>query len=264
MTPIPTTRQWCATALLLVTVALTSCSTPTDAPIVRPTSTTSAGNPLPQSTETVTLDPAQFSTTIDNPYWPMTPGSTWTFRETDTTGAEQKIVVTVTDQTKRMANGVTARVVRDVVTEKGVPVEVTDDWYAQDRDGNIWYLGEKTTEYVNGKPGTTAGSFEAGVDGAQAGIAIPARPVPGMTYRQEYYAGEAEDRAAVITIGQEQVHVPFGHFTDQVLMTRDLVPLEPTVQELRFYAPGVGPVLSVHLDGNGGRAELITYNPGPT
>ena len=67
----------------------------------------------------------------------------------------------------------------------------------------------------------------------------------------------------MITIGQEQVQVPFGHFTDQVLMTRDLVPLEPTVQELKFYAPGVGPVLSVHLDGNGGRAELITYSSGP-
>ena len=90
------------------------------------------------------------------------------------------MVVTVTDRTKRIANGITARVVRDVVTEKGQFVEVTDDWYAQDKRGNIWYLGEDTTEYENGKPVSTAGSFEAGVDGAQAGVIMPANPRPGL------------------------------------------------------------------------------------
>ena len=141
-------------------------------------------------------------------------------------------------------------------------MEVTDDWYAQDSDGNVWYLGEATAEYKNGKPTTTAGSFEAGVDGAQAGIAMPANPEPGMAYRQEYYKGVAEDKGAVITVGQEQVEVPFGHFDTDVLMTRDLVPTEPKVQELKFYAPGVGPLLSVHTDGAGGRAELVSYTPG--
>jgi hypothetical protein len=221
-----------------------------------------AASALPQGTEPVTLDPADFTTTIDNPYWPMAPGSTWTYAETDTKGDRKTVVITVTDQLKKLANGVTARVVRDVVTKNGKAVEVTDDWYAQDSAGNIWYLGEKTAEYTNGKVSSTAGSFEAGVDGAQAGIALPATPAPGLAYRQEYYAGEAEDRAAVVTVGQEQVQVPFGHFTKNVLMTRDLVPLEPTVQELKFYAPGVGPVLSVHLDGAGGRAELVKYVPG--
>ena len=142
------------------------------------------------------------------------------------------------------------------------PVEITDDWYAQDSDGNIWYLGEATAEYKNGKVASTAGSFEAGVDGAQAGIAMPANPEPGMSYRQEYYKGVAEDKGAVITVGEEQVEVPFGHFNTDVLMTRDLVPLEPKVQELKFYAPGVGPLLSVHTDGAGGRAELVSYTPG--
>ena len=107
---------------------------------------------LPQGSEPVDLDPADFTTQIDNPYWPMTPGSRWVYRETDTEGAKQRVVVTVTRQTKRIANGVEARVVHDVVTENGEPVEVTDDWYAQDADGNIWYLGEDTTEYENGKP----------------------------------------------------------------------------------------------------------------
>ena len=88
--------------------------------------------------------------------------------------------MTVTKKTKLIANGITARVVHDVVTEDGEPVEVTDDWYAQDRCGSIWYLGEATKDYENGKVVSTEGSFEAGVDGAQAGIAMPAKPAPGL------------------------------------------------------------------------------------
>jgi hypothetical protein len=171
-------------------------------------------------------------------------------------------VVEVTDETKMIANGIEARVIRETVSEKGVPVEVTDDWYAQDEAGNIWYLGEYVTNYENGKLVDHEGSFEAGVDGAQAGVALPANPEAGMSYRQEYYRGEAEDEGAVITVGEEQVQVPFGFFDGDVLMTRDLVPLEPRVQELKFYARDVGPVLSVHIDGAGGRAELVSYMPG--
>ena len=215
---------------------------------------------LPQGSDPVQLDPADFSTKIDNPYWPMAPGDRWVYRETDTTGTNQTVVIEVTDKTKTIANGIEARVIRDTVTENGAPVEVTDDWYAQDKAGNIWYLGEDTAEYKNGKVTTRAGSFEAGVDGAQPGIAMPANPEPGLSYRQEYYKGEAEDKASVITVGEEQVQVPFGYFNKDVLMTRDLVPLEPKVQELKFYAPNVGPLLSVHTDGAGGRAELISYS----
>ena len=171
------------------------------------------------------------------------------------------MVIEVTNETKLIANGIEARVIRDTVTEGGVPVEITEDWYAQDRDGNIWYLGEYVTNYENGQVVDHSGSFEAGVDGAQPGIAMPANPEPGLTYRQEYYKGEAEDKAAVITVGEEQVEVPFGYFTG-VLMTRDLVPTEPKVQELKFYVSGIGPVLSVHTDGAGGRAELVSFSPG--
>ncbi len=146
-------------------------------------------------------------------------------------------MVTVTHKTKTVANGVKARVIRDVVTENGTPVEITDDWYAQDTAGNIWYLGESVRNYEHGELVDRAGSFEAGVDGAQAGVAMPADPVPGLSYRQEYYRGQAEDRAAIVTLGEEQVEVPFGYFT-AVLMTRDLVPTEPRVQELSS-TPGV-------------------------
>jgi hypothetical protein len=215
---------------------------------------------LPQGREPVQLDPADFSVSIDNPYWPMSPGTKWVYSETDTKGTNQKVVVEVTDQTKMIANGIEARVVRDTVTENGAPVEITDDWYAQDKAGNIWYLGEHVTNYKNGKVVGPGGSFEAGVDGAQPGIAMPADPDPGLSYRQEYYEGEAEDKAAVITIGEERVQVPLGYFDKGVLMTRDLVPTEPKVQELKFYAPNVGPLLSVHTDGDGSRAELMSYS----
>jgi hypothetical protein len=192
----------------------------------------------------------------------MSPGSTWVFVEGDPAGTREDVVVEVTNRTKRIANGIEARVIVDTVTENGVPVEITEDWYAQDRQGNIWYLGEYVTNYVDGVAVDHDGSFEAGVDGAQAGIAIPADPTPGMSYRQEYYRGEAEDEAAVVTVGEEQVEVPFGFFDQDVLMTRDLVPTEPRVQELKFYAPGVGPLLSVHTDGPGGRAALVSFTPG--
>jgi hypothetical protein len=217
---------------------------------------------LPQGSESVRLNPADFSINIDNPYWPMSPGSKWVYNETDTKGTNQKVVVEVTAKTKMIANGIEARVIRDTVTENGVPVEITYDWYAQDKAGNIWYLGEDVTNYKNGRVVDHAGSFEAGVDGAQPGIAMPANPQPGLSYRQEYYKGEAEDKAAIITVGEEQVQVPFGYFNKDLLMTRDLVPTEPKVQELKFYAPNVGPLLSVHTDGAGGRAELVSYSQG--
>jgi hypothetical protein len=219
----------------------------------------SASSNLPQGSEPANLDPAEFTTEIDNPYWPMTPGSRWTYKESEG-GESLDVVVTVTDRTKRIANGVEARVVHDVVSQNGEPIEVTDDYYAQDADGNIWYLGEATAEYENGKVVTRAGSFEAGVDGAEAGVAVPANPQPGMEYRQEYYKGEAEDQGAVLSTS-EQVEVSFGHFTG-ALMTRDTNPLEPKIQEFKFYAKDVGPVLALGVSGGAGREELIKYEPG--
>jgi hypothetical protein len=217
---------------------------------------------LPRGAEPAVLNPADFTTTIDNPWWPMRPGSRWVYRETAPDGTRQRVVVTVTRRTRLIANGVTARVVRDVVTEDGEPVEVTDDWYAQDRAGNVWYLGEATTEYENGRPVSTEGSFEAGVDGAQAGIIMPARPRPGLSYRQEYYAGDAEDHAVVLSL-RERVEVPFGHFgPGRVLMTRDLDALRPRVQELKFYARGVGPVMAIGVSGGSDREELVRYTRG--
>ena len=215
------------------------------------------GGKLPQGSERVNLDPADFTAKITNPYWPMKSGSRWIYRETDSQGAKQRVVVTVTDRTKKIANGVTARVVHDAVTEGGKPVEITDDFYAQDRAGNIWYLGEATTEYENGKPKSTAGSFEAGVDGAQAGVIMPARPRPGLSYREEYRKGEAEDRARIVSL-REKAEVPAGYYP-RVLMTRNINPLSPKSLEFKFYARGVGPVLAVSVSGGSDREELIRF-----
>jgi hypothetical protein len=215
---------------------------------------------LPRGSEPVNLNPADFTTRIDNPYWPMRQDSRWVYRETNSEGTVQRVVVTVTRRTKVIANGVRARIVRDVVTEKGTPVEVTDDYYAQDKAGNIWYLGEATTEYENGKPTSTEGSFEAGVDGAQAGIIMPAKPRVGLSYREEYYAGHAEDKARIVSL-REQAEVPFGHFR-RVLMTRNTNPLEPKSVEFKFYARGVGPVLAIGVSGGSDREELVRFKRG--
>ena len=220
------------------------------------------GDPdLPQGDEPVTLDPARFSTDIDNPYWPMVPGTRSVYREVDADGIEQTVVVTITTATREIANGVTARVVRDSVFRGDELVEDTFDWYAQDSDGAIWYLGEDTAEFENGRSVSKEGSFEAGVDGAMAGVALPADPEPGDKYRQEYYRGQAEDEGEVMRT-TELVDVPFGHY-ERVLTTRDTTPLEPGVVEYKFYARGVGPVMTVDVAGGSGREVLVDITTVP-
>jgi hypothetical protein len=217
------------------------------------------GPGLPQGGDHVDLDPAEFSTEIDNPYWPMRPGSRWVYDEVEA-GERLRVVVTVTRRTREV-DGIEAVVVHDVVSDPatGEAIEVTDDWYAQDSEGNIWYLGEETAEYEDGKRVSTAGSFEAGMDGAEAGVIMPADPEPGMTYREEHYPGEAEDAATVLSV-DEQAQVPAGRY-DEALMTSNVNPLEPKVQEYKFYARGVGPVLALHSSPDVGSERLVSFRP---
>jgi hypothetical protein len=217
----------------------------------------SGGTDLPQGDEPVDLDPADFTADIDNEYWPMEPGSQWTYSEVDEEGNELQVVVTVTTETKEIANGITARIVRDTVTQDGELIEDTFDWYAQDTDGTIWYLGEDTAEFEDGEISSTAGSFEAGVDGALPGVIMPANPTDGMRYRQEYYKGEAEDNGEILSI-DEQAQTANGHF-DEAVLTKDTITIEPDVVEYKLYAPGIGPVLVLGISGGGGREELTHY-----
>ncbi len=197
---------------------------------------------------------------IDNPYFPLVPGSRWVYRETATDGAVQRVVVKVTQRTRMIDNGVKSRVVLDTVTENGRLVEDTFDWYAQDRRGNVWYLGEDTKDYENGRVVSTTGSWESGVNGARAGLAMPAYPRPGMQYRQERLPGAAEDSARVLSI-DDQAEVKAGHFK-RVVMTKDWNPLDPKVLEYKLYARGVGLVMALTVSGGGDREELMSFTRG--
>jgi hypothetical protein len=217
---------------------------------------------LPIGRTAVKLDPAEFTVEIDNPYYPLHPGDRRVYRETAADGTRQRIVDAALNKTKVIADGVTARVIRSTVTDDaGKVVEYTEEWFAQDRAGNVWYFGENTTSYENGKP-SKEGSFEAGVDGAQPGVQMPAKPKPGMRFRLEGgYKSGAADHTVILSVGTEQVGVPYGHFGDTIMM-RDYSPLEPNVAELKFYAKGVGGILSLDISGDDHREELVSFKRG--
>lgn len=208
---------------------------------------------LPLGSEPVTLDPDDFTSRIDHPYWPMRPGTVWHYVESDGQDT-QRVTVTVTRRTRTIA-GIRARVVHDVVRARGEVVENTRDWFAQDSGGTVWYLGEHTEEYEGGELVSTEGSWEHGVDGAQAGVILPARPRSGCAYREEFKAGEAEDGARILS-RSESMDTPTG-LHRHVLHTANTNPLEPGRLENKFYARGVGPVLEVDLSPTWSRAELV-------
>jgi len=180
------------------------------------------------------IDPNDFTTTIDNEYFLMKPGTTFVYR-----GGTQRDRMSVTHSTKKVM-GVECVVVDDRAWEDGKLVEKTYDWFAQDNEGNVWYFGEDTKEYKNGKVVSTKGSWEGGVDGAKPGIMMQADPKVGESYRQEYYPGEAMDMARVLGLNAS-VKVPYGSF-DHVLVTKEWTPLEPVLFEKKYYVRGVGPL----------------------
>lgn len=184
---------------------------------------------------TPSFDPAFFEEQITHPFLPFKPGARWVF------GGAERIVVEVLEEKKDIL-GISATVVRDRVFEDGELIEDTLDWYAQDVAGNVWYLGEDTAEYENGKIVSTAGSWEAGVDGAQPGIIMLGDPRVGDVYRQEFYEGEAED-IAEITALTGTITVAAGSWSGtDVFVTEEWTPLEPEVRERKTYAFGVGVV----------------------
>lgn len=207
---------------------------------------------LPHGGRAVHLRPEDFTTHIDHPYWPMRPGTTW--RYTERAGREVSTVrVTVTRRTE-LVNSVRARVVHDVARSEGQVVEDTRDFYAQDSGGSLWYLGELSRSYEDGQVVSTEGSWRYGRDGAQAGVILPARPVAGCGYREEHRAGEAEDRARILSTS-ETLRTPTGLHRD-VVQTANTTPLEPDVLENKFYARGIGPVLELDLSPERGTAVL--------
>lgn len=204
------------------------------------------------------IHPEEFVATIDNPYLPLTPGTTFVYEKKTDEGLE-RVEVRVTGETKEIL-GVTCVVVNDVETLDGKLVENTYDWYAQDKDGNVWYFGELSMQYEDGELASLEGSWQAGVEGAKPGIIMMGAPAVGEMYRQEFAPGKAEDMGQIMSLS-EPAAVPYGSW-DSCLQTRDFTPLEPDVLEYKFYAPGVGLVLEVDPE-SGERVELVDILTGP-
>ena len=201
----------------------------------------------------VSIDPADFTSVIDNTYFPLTPGTTLVYEANSEDGLE-RIEFAVTHDTK-VVMGVTCVVVHDRVWLEGELIEDTLDWYAQDMDGNVWYFGEDSKEYEDGKFVGTAGSWEAGVDGALPGIMMLAKPYIGVTYRQEFYEGEAEDMGTILAY-DGKAQVPAGSY-DGALIVKDFNPLDMSVIEHKYYVPGIGVVLEKQVKGGSEQMKLI-------
>jgi hypothetical protein len=200
------------------------------------------------------LHPADFSTRITNPYFPLPVGRKLIYRGIKD-GQTQKDVVTVTRRTRLVTEGIRARVVTDVATHNGKLLEKTSDWYAQDKNGNVWYLGEQTAAYNRDGTVDTSGSWEAGVHDAEPGIVMKAHPRIPAAYRQEYLRGEAEDTAWVVRVGGT-VTVPHGTF-HHILVSLEATRIEPGRYDKKIYAPGIGIVAETAITGPRETARLV-------
>jgi hypothetical protein len=188
---------------------------------------------------------------IDNKYFPLKPGVTFIYQGTQD-GDPTRDEFVVTNQTK-MVDGVNTRVIHDTLYVKGKVSEFTDDWFAQDDQGNVWYFGEFTTDVSQNN--SHEGSWEAGMNGAKAGIIMEAQPKVGDTYNQEIARGVAEDKATVLSL-DESICVPYGCFS-HVLETKEFTPLEPGVVDHKFYAAGVGDIKESTVKGGSEESALV-------
>jgi hypothetical protein len=203
--------------------------------------------------------PAGFVPRVDNPWFPLRPGATYVYRGVKD-GQPSRDVFSVTAKAKTI-QGVHCTVVRDRLYLRGRLHERTEDWYAQDKVGNVWYFGETTAELSpGGSVRSTEGSWEAGVDGARAGVFMPAHPYPGQAGRQEYYKGHAEDHFRVLTLSAS-VSTPAAS-SSHALLTREWTPLEPGVLDHKLYVKGLGTVLEQTVKGGDERNSLVSRRSG--
>ena len=214
--------------------------------------------PLPVQASAITFNKSNFHDPlkIDNKYFPLKTGTIMIYNGTDEDGKSTSDIFTVTNDTKQI-QGITTRVVNDSAFVEGDLVEPTADWYAQDDSGNVWYMGEFTTDLTN-KKNPHEGSWEAGVKGARAGIIMLAEPKVGDTYEQEFAKGEAEDKGTVLSLN-ENVSVPYGSFSN-VLKTKDFSKLEPDIVENKYYAENIGEVKELIVKGGSEEMTLIQIN----
>lgn len=194
----------------------------------------------------VEIDPANFVAVVDNPYMPRIAGMRWVYEGVAQDGSTEHVEIEVLSEAREIL-GVQATVMRDTVSVDGQIVEDTYDWLAQDVDGNVWYMGESVSDFEDGVLVSTAGSWEAGVDGALPGIVMFGDPSAhvGETYLQEYYVGEAEDQADLLSV-RGLATVPFGEF-ENVVMTYDYTYLDVESHEIKYFAQGIGEIKSIDL-----------------
>jgi hypothetical protein len=199
------------------------------------------------------IDPADFVPAVDNRYFPLKPGTGFHYKGVRGTTPQTDDAV-VTDRTKRIL-GIDCTVVRDTVSEHGRPVERTFDWYAQDKQGNVWYMGEDSFELQHGRFVKASDSWESGVNGAKPGIIMPADPRPGDAYRQEYYPpGKALDQARVL--GNASVSAPYAA-SKKALVTSEFSPLEPQTEQ-KYYVAGIGEVAERVVKGHHEQFKLVS------
>jgi hypothetical protein len=229
----------CASALALV---LAGCGS------------SGSSSPKTDTSPGASINPADFTGKVTNPYFPLTPGTTFVYRGARD-GKPMRDVLTVTGQTK-VIEGVPCVVIHDVVYLSGRLAERTTDWYTQDKQGNAWYFGESTAEFdPNGKVTTTEGTWRAGVDGAEPGIFMPAHPKIGQSFVQELYPGHAEDHFQVLSLSAT-VGVPYTT-SIKALLTKEWTPLEPGVIDHKLYVRGIGTVKEETVKGGRERAVLV-------
>jgi hypothetical protein len=202
------------------------------------------------------IDPAHFVAVIDNTWFPLKPGTGFHYRGVAEDGkTKQRDDMVVTHRHKRIM-GVRCTVVRDTVSSHGRAIERTFDWYAQDRAGNVWYMGELARERHHGRFVKAGDSWQGGVKGARPGIIMPAHPRRGDQYRQEYYPGHALDQARVLGAGGA-VNVPEGSFKHTLLTVETAPKLDPGVAERKYYVAGVGDVWEHTVRGNHEQIKLV-------
>jgi hypothetical protein len=220
-----------------------------------PAAAASAGRPSAGAAAS-RVNPSRFHHPRQNPYFPLRPGTTFRYRGSED-GEKFRETVVVTHRTRRI-QGVTTTVIRDVLRRAdGSLAEKTEDWYAPDNHGNVWYFGEKTATYdESGKLESREGSWEAGVDGAVAGTIMPADPKPTDAYRQEFYRGHAEDQAWIV---QRHISatIPYGRVHEAV-RSFEWTRLEKDVMSEKLYAPGLGIIRERDIAGGNESFALIS------
>lgn len=236
---------------LSVTAALVGVGT---AWVALAASGAATGMAVPSAVQPTLPPPGNFVAVIDNPYYPLPVGRVLVYTGIKE-GQTQTDTVTVTDQTK-VIQGITATVISDVAKHGSALLEKTSDWYAQDDQGNVWYLGEDTKAYMPNGHVDTSGSWEAGVNGAVPGLIMEANPQIPDSYRQEYLAGEAEDTAWIVDVSGSFT-VPYGK-VHKVLTSLEATRVEPGTYDMKVYAPGIGIVLERALAGPTEYAKLVS------